>query len=476
MGKVKMRNVHNGKVYKFDPGPNNVEIRKAIDSGDWTQELSGAQSVAKFIGDAAPPALGMIGATIGATGGAVAGAPALGVGALPGGVAGGFAGGAAGGGLGQIARENIYGLAGIQTDTRPLHAAGRIAYEAATGGLGGVFGGLAQPARPEMARSLMRSSFRVEANPEVENTMLQNGLTMTRAGLSRARNMLSALAKEKDEFIANMDAAGHKWSWRTLEQTLRSEANNLRSVDAIGTADEQAFNNALRVIRMKYGRVLAPRTASVVEDPMEVGTVNIGKRAVVREPQNISPSLMEGIRDFADKKAKGYEKMRVGKTRETPSPDEQAYRMIADRARTMLNAMAHPTTGRTLQNVNDEISQLTGARQVIQRTLSAPGAGRQDMLSAGTGAGLAAAGPLMAGHIPQAAGVAIPGALLGYATSSPALRSTTALSMNSPSVARGLAAQTPAQMLGLYGSLFGLGDPTARKGAFGTATPEANQP
>lgn len=475
MGKVRMRNVRDGKVYTFDAGPQNSVLRKAIESGDWQQELSGPQHVAKFVGDMMPPAAGMLGAAVGATGGAVGGAPAMGVGAIPGGVVGGFAGGATGGVLGQMGKEAMYGLAGIEKDNRPLQVAGRLAYEGATGGLGGAMGGLAQPARPDMAQSLMRSSIRTTAPPDVENTMLQRGLTMTRAGLAKAAKGLNSLRQEKLSFLTDMEQTGAKWSWRGLEQTLRREVNNLRSADAIGTADEAAFANALKTLRAKYGRVLAPRHAATVADPMEVGGVNLGRRAVLREPQQITPSLMERIRLFADGKVRGYEKMRVGQNVETPSPDEQAYRLIADRARAFINNMAHPASGRTMQQINDEISALTRARTTILKTLSAPGVGGRDVFSAGTGAALTASGPLMAGHIPQAAGAAIPGALLGYATANPALRSMAALSMNAPSVGRGLLAQTPAQLAGLYGNMMGYGDPTAHKGAFGTARPDGSQ-
>lgn len=474
--KVKMRNMRDGQVYEFDPGPANKYLHEAINSGDWQQELSPFQSTVKMGADMMPPVLGTLGTVAGATGGAITGgAPTFGAGTVPGGVGGGFMGGALGGGMGQMGKEALYGLAGIEMDPNPMHRAARIAQESATGGLLGTLQGLGQVARPEAAQSVMRSAIRTEAAPGVEETLLSRGLTMTRQGMKKAQQLMDGLRNEKMALIDAHEQQGTKWTWKMLGGVLNRRVSELRTADAIGTADEHAFEQAMKVLRSKFGRTLAPRHATTVADPMALGNVNLGRRAVVSPATDITPTMLERIRVFADNQVTGYEKMRLSKNVETPAPMEQAYRMIADQARSMLNRLADPATGRTLETVNDEISSLANAHKAIGQTLSRGGVGGQDMVSAGVGAATPLAVGLMSHDPMRGAGLAIPGAALGYATSNPALRSALALNLNNPSIGRGLLTQAPGQAAALFARLSGMGDPTARAGAFGTAKPDGSQ-
>lgn len=457
MGKVKMRNVHDGHVYEFDAGPNNVELRKAIDSGDWTQELSPVQTAVKGVSDWAPPLL--------TTAGVVAG--------IPGGPAGMAVGGLQGAGYGATAREIGYNAAGIQKDDRLPQMMGRFAYEGSQGLLSGLAQGVGTPARPGMATSLMKRAVG-EAQPEVEQKIIRNGIPVSAAGRRMAQTVLNDLMATKQQILDHWNQAGTTFTWKSLRDAIRGESRRLAQEDVLSTSNEAGLNQALAELEKKLGPVFKGK--GPIEDPMQVGEVTLGKakRVVERPGAKLTPTMLERIRKYADRQISVYERMRMGQNLTEPSPLEYGYRRIADQARSMLNRLSHPATGQTLDEVNQRIGEMRDVGRAVTTQLRRGTQGR-DLLSAGVGAATTGGASLWAHDPMRAMLLGIPGAAAGYATSNPELLSKTAIAMSRPSIARGLATQAPVRIADVYARMLGLSNPQAQAGAFGTAKPDGSQ-
>lgn len=458
MGKVRMRNVHDDQVYEFDAGPGNAELRKAIESGDWVQELNPAQQIVKGVSDWAPAIGSGLGAAFGAAGGTLgAGAPTLGAGAIPGGMAGGVAGGLYGGLLGASARELGYDAAGIQRDTRPLPMAGRFAAEGAGGMLTGMGQAFGYQPRPEVANQMMKGAVG-NAQPEIEQAMVRRGITVDSRGRKAAVMAMRQLSQTKRDIIDHWQASGLNFGWKHLRDVLRGEVRGVRAADPISTENEAGLAQALKVLEQKFGPRYKAR--GPVEDPMAVGQVNLGraKRVVEKPGDKFTPSQLEAIRRFASNRVKQYQRARMAQEVAVEGPLEYGYRVIAERAASMLNKMSDPQTGRTLGDVNADIGEYRDiARAVTVALKRSPG--RANALSATIGATTTAAGPLWSHDPMRAAVLAVPGAAAGYAMSTPQALSRTAIALSRPSMVRGAFGQALPQAVMAGARMAGFSDP-----------------
>lgn len=452
MGKVRMRSVHDGNLYEFDAGRDNEVLRKAISSGDWTQELNTGQQIVKGVSDWAPAIGAGVGAVAGATGGGAAGLPLAGVGAIPGAAVGGAAGGLQGALLGASARELGYGAAGIMKDDRLGPMAGRFAAEGAQGILTGLGQGVGSQPHPAIAESMMKRAVG-NAQPEIEREMVARGIPVSPQGRVAAQKAILAAKAEKKallEWASGPD--GVRVSWKHIRETLANAARRASEADPISVNAETALNHALKIARYKSRQFITQ-------------ALRAGQRELpANEDAVLTPAQIERIRRNADNHVAYYEKIRMGTGNSTPSaepsPMEGAYKMIADRMRTILNEMRHPATGRSLEDINREIGTYSDIHRTVTKAL-ARGHGR-DLLSAGAGASLSAA-PALWSHDPMRAMVmGIPGAAVGYATSNPQLLSQGAVSLARPSMVRGAFGQVPGQAAGLAARLMGISDPSLK--------------
>lgn len=452
MGKVRMRSVRDGNLYEFDSGRDNEVLRKAIASGDWTQELNAGQQIVKGVSDWAPPILSGVGAAVGAAGGGAAGLPLAGVGAAPGAIAGGAAGGVQGALIGSGLRELGYGAAGVMKDDSPMATAGRFAAEGASGVLAGIGQGFGSRPQVGVANSMMKRAVG-NAQPEIEQEMVRRGIPVSSAGRVAAQKAIKAAKAEKQALLDWATGPdGVRISWKHIRETIAAAQKRLSESDPISTGTDNALAIAMKVARHKAGQL---RTAALRAGQKELPP---GEDAM------LTPAQAERIRAYADNQVAYYEKIRMGNGNSAPSADpspmEGAYKAIADRMRAILNEMRHPSTGRSLQEINQEIGTYADIHRTVTKALSR-GHGR-DLLSAGAGAGLTAA-PALWSHDPmRAMALGIPGAALGYATSNPQLLSQGAVSLAKPSLSRGVFGQLPGQAAGAAARLMGWSDPALK--------------
>lgn len=420
------------------------------------QTLSLPQMATKTVADALPGALSGVGAVTGFGGGASAG----GLGAIPGTVWGGTQGAL----LGQGGKEALYGLAGLEPDTRPLQTAARYAgagLEGMANGLMQGFGG--QPARG-LAVGAMKSAVG-NAQPLVEEKMVERGIPATRAGLMAARKAIQAAKEQKRALIAWATGPdGVRVSWRHFRETLAGASRRAAESDPLSMANEQAINKALSIARHKMSTIFAQSARARGEAPF----VAAGSEDAV-----LTPKQVEAIRKYAADEVTAYERIRMGKDASAagsqPSPMEGAYRALAERAQTILNQMTDPVTGRSLESINKDIGDHVDIHRAITGVLKR--GGHKDALLAGAGA---LPGAMLGTwrHDPaaMALGTAAPVAI--YAATNPGLKSQMALNLARRSAARGAAAQAIPQAAGAAAALAGLGDPRRGRGVTTYTSPD----
>lgn len=322
-----------------------------------------------------------------------------------------------------------------------------------------MLGGLAQPAHPKVAQSLMERSLNAVAEPHVEGTMRQFGITADRAGINRADRLIGQLRAEKDALISWADQNAPRFSWKNFRELIAGATQRAGAEDILSVRGEQAMARVMRILGYKADRIAAASGRAA--------------DAASGEPQ-LGMQELERIRARADRMVTYYQQRALGQNPGPPSPLEDAYAAVANMARQTLNRLSSPVNGRTLEQINDEISRLVDAKGAVTRSVANPQRGR-DIASATIGAATTGGAALWSHDPARAALLALPGAAAGYATSNPSLLSRTAIALNNPSVARGIAAQSIPQSLGLIGNMMGMADPTARAGAFGTAKPDGSQ-
>ena len=156
------------------------------------------------MGNSALAAAPGIGGFVGGLAGGVLGAPAAGVGAFPGAIAGAGVGGAIGEGIREVG-------SGHNLDP------GKIALGGGEQALWEVGGGLIGKGAHAVARPIMKGAIRASKSlqrqfPDIVETALGRGLSVTKGGAAKAARLRGASAQTTSDLLTNARAAGTKFN------------------------------------------------------------------------------------------------------------------------------------------------------------------------------------------------------------------------------------------------------------------------
>ena len=453
MGRVRMRNPDDGKVYEFD----SAQGREALANG-WSQDLNAGQQIGKGLSDMAP--------ALGATAGAIIG--------VPGGPAGMAAGGLYGAGLGATGRELGYSASGVMKDDRLPQMAGRFAYEGAQGLMSGLGQSVGSVARPGMALGTMKGAIG-KAEMGVPEAMMSEGITVNPAGLTRVQRAIDAAKAQK---AAVLGRVGQSWrvSYKTFEQAMQRAINQAEQSDIVSPRARDALQKALQHLQGSVGpKVTGGQVTQVLDQygrPMVTPVVTTPAK-----PMTLAQ--VEQIRAWAGKQIKAYRQANGFAPSGPPDPIELGYQAVEETARNLVNGIR--TTGGTVGDINARISKLIEVGKALTDRLTNPpavnpAASAMSSLAStvpGVGIGFATHNPVLGAEIALGGGAL--GAGMNHLAHDPATLSRIALAMQQPNVQRGLFTQAPVRLADVYGRLMGFSDPQAKPGPFGTVGPEGQQ-
>lgn len=179
--------------------------------------------------DTAVDALPMIGGTLGGVMGGIGGtAFGVGVGGVPGAVG----GAALGGGAGESARQLINRARGKAAPGTPGAAAGDIATAGAIQGGAELLGQGVVKGASAVGRGLYRGYLKpslakasIGKADRIVETALQEGLPLTKGGVSKANRVAAELGAQVDDLLRQADAAGETVDLRTVANKVRTFAD-----------------------------------------------------------------------------------------------------------------------------------------------------------------------------------------------------------------------------------------------------------
>jgi hypothetical protein len=417
--------------------------------------LSTGQVVAKGVADWMPPVFSGVGALSGGMGGgAAAGLPAI-PGAMWGGTQGAL--------LGQAGKESVYNMAGIPKDNGFAQTASRYAASGAEGLFNGLFQGVGGAPSKSLAVAGMKSAVG-SAQPLVEEKMVRRGIEATAKGKRMAEEFLIQARTQKKALLEHMNGPdGVRTSWKHFRETLANAARNAAEADPLSATTENAIQIALARAKHKMSTIFA-------EAARRRGDMPFAGRG--SEDAVLAPRQVEAIRRFADNQVRFYERLRLGKTASgpsaEPSPLEGAYKLIADRARGILNEFSDPNTGRTLREINADIGDYSDIQEAITQVMK-----RSPSRDVATAA--VATSPTLAyglwRHDPAAIGLSLLTPAATFMATNPGMKSRLALNLARQSAGRGLAAQAIPQAAGAFANLAGMGNPDPTRGIFNYTSP-----
>lgn len=453
MGKVRMRNPEDGKVYEFD----SAQAKEALANG-WSQDLNAGQQIGKGLSDMAPPLM--------TTAGAISG--------IPGGPPGMIAGGLYGAGLGATARELGYNASGVMKDDRLGPMAGRFAYEGAQGLLSGAAQGVGSPARPGMALGTMKGAIG-KANVGVPETMMGEGITVSQGGLTRVQRAIDAAKAQK---AAALGRVGQSWrvSYKTFEQAMQRAINQAEQSDIVSPRAKEALQKALVHLQESIGPKVTGGQVTTVLD--QYGKPMVTPK-VTTPAKPMTLAQVEQIRAWAGKQIKAYRQANGFNPSGPPDPVELGYRAVEETARNLVNGIR--TSGGTVGDINARISRLIEVGKALTDRLTNPPAvnpAASALTSLGStvpgiGIGFATHNPMLGAEL--AVGGGMLGAGMNHLAHDPRTLSRIALAMQNPSIERGLLTQAPVRAADALARLAGMSDPQAKPGPFGTARPDGTR-
>lgn len=440
MGKVRMRNPEDGKVYEFDSS----QGREALSRG-WTQELSGVQQLGKGVSDMLPP--------LATTAGAIAG--------IPGGPGGMAVGGLYGAGIGATGREMGYDAAGVMKDDSPLAKAARYSYEGAQGLLSGMAQGVGSPARPAIAEGAMKGAIG-EAQIGTPQTMLAEGVQVSGNGLARVQKLIDA---EKARKAAAMARIGQSWrvSYKTFAGALQRAINQAEQSDVVSPHAKTALQKALAYLEESIGpKVTGGQVTTMVD---QYGNPLVTPR-VVTPAKPLTLAQVEKMRAWAAKQVKAYRQANGFAPSGPPDPIELGYRAVEETARNLINGIR--TKSGTIGDMNARIARLIRVGDDLTERLQRPPVVNPatSTLSVAGGAMPGIAYGMYAHNPALGAELGLLGAGVGqtanYLAHDPRTLSRIALAMRNPSIGRGLMTQLPVRMADAYARLAGASNPQAQ--------------
>lgn len=453
MGRVRMRNPDDGKVYEFD----SRQAREALSHG-WSQELNVGQQIGKGLSDMAPPLTTLAGTIAG----------------IPGGPAGMLAGGLYGAGLGATGRELGYSASGVMKDDRLPAMAGRFAYEGAQGLLSGGGQAFGTPARPALAEAAMKGAIG-KAAVGVPNTMLSEGIQVSGAGRAALQKALDAAKAQK---AAVLGRVGQSWrvSYKTFEQAMQRAINQVEQADIVSPRAKDALQKALAHLEESIGPKVTGGQVTQVLD--QYGKPMVTPR-VVTPAKPLTLAQVEKIRAWAGKQIKAYRQANGFAPSGPPDPVELGYQAVEETARNLVNNIRTPKG--TVGDINARISRLIDAGKALEDRLINPAAVNPASAAVSTlGGAVPGVAYGMYAHNPMlGAELGLLGSGLGnamnYYAHDPRTLSRIALAMQQPSAGRGLATQLPVRAVDAFARLAGMSDPQAKPGPFGTVNPDGSQ-
>lgn len=441
-----------------------------------TAPLTGVVAPGSTFGEKIRNAASMLGSVLPAAGGIVGG--------IAGGVPGAAAGGAAGQGYkdllehgaeipGAIAdiAKNLTGSSSwalnaegqrVPVDTGSAYAISKGAdagaasgvldagKEAAIMGAGEGVGGVLAKGAGKVATGLMGTASKagkatLESFPDVTQTMIDNGLTHTKAGLAKVKMLLNATGKDEASALSDLDSSGKtipiQWNPDLAEiykTGVISKAIKSGKVAAQGLAIGEDAPLTIASNR------LDPTTAAHLADIEQAGQSG----SVV----GLKPSQANILKDQAHSELNGaYKQARSLGGRKPIALDDQE---LMDLAQHLNNAIDTP--GSAYRIANSTAQPLIGARQAIEQSLQGNTAGAiaKRLLVPGLGT-IAGAG---AGYREGGAAGALAGGAASAALTTPAALSHGALTLASPALADLLKALPKATADWLVNKLSGTSD------------------
>lgn len=211
------------------------------------------------------------------------------VGGLTGGPLAAVKGAALGGGAGESVREHLNRLIGLEAPGTPLDAAKAIAGEGAVQGAAEAVGGVAGRGMQWAARRLMQSAVKptlkmIQAEystraPELVKTLLDNGITVTKRGLSKLEGLL---AMTNDEIKQALE--GSTATIQPARVVARVEAQAAeRGVQALPEKDLAAMRGAVEEF-MTQSHTTQPGVVGTREVPSTILDASGRPAAVRTEP------------------------------------------------------------------------------------------------------------------------------------------------------------------------------------------------
>lgn len=272
-----------GVVHSFPDDASDAEISKALSAmqAGSPQALSQpparkGRTWADTAADAMPAIGGAVGGIIGGIGGTVGG---VGVGGIPGAIGGAAVGGAAG----ESARQLVNRYRGAETPDTMGQAAVSIGTQGAVQGaseaVGAGLGAGAKAAAPWLMQSALKPTISTlkeygTTAPRIVKTLLDEGVSVTDAGLAKLQKLLSATNADIRAAVQNAPGAIEKTN--VAARVLPTAAKVSQQVNP--TKDLQAVGNVVTEF-LDHPVMSGPRLSVPEAQAMKVGTYEqIGKK------------------------------------------------------------------------------------------------------------------------------------------------------------------------------------------------------